>query len=201
MDDDALTGAIPAAFEAATPVALNRFLTAATHVVAGESDIVMSKDRAVDLIAAVACQAALFDRPTEFAAAVEALWNAYQSVPGPGDGIRLTAAPHGAGHREHRAGGRRGRDRRGAGGALARRRRLPPRGRPAAAQAGVRMVCVADHCGGGRRSVAAPRLGPGRGESWRSVRLTAHARGMRALPVPPSSLSNESRLGHVWGAT
>lgn len=31
----------------------------------------------LDLIAAVACQAALFDRPTEFAAAVGALWNAY----------------------------------------------------------------------------------------------------------------------------
>jgi len=90
MDDNALIGAIPAAFEATTPVALSRFLNAATHVVAGESEIVMSKDRALDLMAAVACQAALFDRPTEFAAAVEALWNAYQVTPVPADGIRLS---------------------------------------------------------------------------------------------------------------
>ncbi|MBD5788371.1 ATP-binding protein [Cellulosimicrobium terreum] len=90
MDDNALTEAIPAAFEAATPVALNRFLNVATHVVAGESEIAMSKDRALDLIAAVACQAALFDRPTEFAAAVDALWNAYQAVPVPADGVRLS---------------------------------------------------------------------------------------------------------------
>lgn len=90
MDDDALISAIPAAFELTTPIAMNRFLNAAMHVVAGESDIVMSKDRALDLIAAVACQAALFDRPAEFTTAVEALWSAYQATPVPGDAVRLS---------------------------------------------------------------------------------------------------------------
>lgn len=89
MDDHALTEAIPAAFEAATPVSLQRFLNAATHVIAGESDIGVSKDRALDLIAAVACQAALFDRPAEFTTAVGALWSAYEAVPFPADGVRL----------------------------------------------------------------------------------------------------------------
>lgn len=89
MDDEALTAAIPAAFETGSPPALSRFLNAAAHVVAGESDVVMSKGRALDLIAATACQAALFDRHEEFAAAMDALWNAYQAVPVPGDGIQL----------------------------------------------------------------------------------------------------------------
>lgn len=89
MDDEALASAIPAAFETGSPVALSRFLHAATHVVAGESDVVMSKGRALDLIAATACQAALFDRHEEFAAAMDALWNAYRAVPVPADGIRL----------------------------------------------------------------------------------------------------------------
>lgn len=89
MDDEALTVAIPAAFETGSPLALSQFLIAATHVVAGESDVVMTKGRGLDLIAAVACQAALFDRHDEFAAAMDALWSAYQAVPVPGDGIRL----------------------------------------------------------------------------------------------------------------